>query len=32
MTQRSMQQAQDNGGEPDLWLRTLEKFKLGFDS
>jgi glycine/D-amino acid oxidase-like deaminating enzyme len=32
MTQRSMQRAQDNGGESDLWLRTLEKFKLGFDT
>jgi glycine/D-amino acid oxidase-like deaminating enzyme len=32
MTQRSMQRAQDNGGETDLWLRTLEKFKLGFDT
>jgi glycine/D-amino acid oxidase-like deaminating enzyme len=32
MTQRSMHKAQDNGGEPDMWLRTLEKFKLGFDS
>jgi len=32
MTRRSMQRAQDNGGESDLWLRTLEKFKLGFDT
>jgi glycine/D-amino acid oxidase-like deaminating enzyme len=32
MTQRSMHKAQDNGGEPDMWLRTLEKFMLGFDS
>jgi glycine/D-amino acid oxidase-like deaminating enzyme len=32
MTQRSMQRAHDSGGKSDLWLRTLEKFKLGFDT
>ena len=32
MTQRSMHRAQDHGGESDLWLRALEKFKLGFAS
>ena len=32
ITRRSMQRAQDNGGESDLWLRTLERFKLGFDT
>ena len=32
MTQRSMQRAHDNGGKSDLWLRTLEKFKVGFDT
>ena len=32
MTQRSMHRAQDHGGESDLWLRTLERFKLGFAS
>jgi glycine/D-amino acid oxidase-like deaminating enzyme len=32
ITHRSMQRAQDNGGESDLWLRTLERFKFGFDT
>jgi glycine/D-amino acid oxidase-like deaminating enzyme len=32
ITRRSLQRAQDNGGEADLWLRTLERFKLGFDT
>jgi glycine/D-amino acid oxidase-like deaminating enzyme len=32
MTQRSMQRSQDGGGEQDLWLRTLARFKLGFDT
>ncbi len=31
-TQRSMQKAQDNQGERDLWLRTLDRLKLGFDT
>lgn len=32
MTQRSMQRSQDSGGEQDLWLRALARFKLGFDT
>jgi glycine/D-amino acid oxidase-like deaminating enzyme len=32
LTQRSMQRAQDNGGDRDLWLRTLDRFDLGFDT
>jgi glycine/D-amino acid oxidase-like deaminating enzyme len=32
MTQRSMQKAQDNDGQRDLWLRTLDRFDLGFDT
>jgi len=32
MTERSMQRVHDSGGESDLWLRTLEKLKLGFDT
>jgi len=32
MTERSMQRVHDSGGESDLWLRTLGKLKLGFDT
>jgi len=27
-----MRRAEDYGGASDLWLRTLEKFKPGFDA
>ena len=30
MTGRSMRRAQDSGGTSDLWLRALEKSRLGF--
>jgi len=32
LTQRSMQRAQDNDGARDLWLRSLDRFNLGFDT
>jgi glycine/D-amino acid oxidase-like deaminating enzyme len=32
ITTRSLQKADRNGGKRDLWLRTLDRFGLGFDS
>ncbi|MEV7289202.1 FAD-dependent oxidoreductase [Streptomyces sp. NPDC093252] len=32
LTRRSLDRADRNGGHRDLWLRTLDRFGLGFDS
>jgi glycine/D-amino acid oxidase-like deaminating enzyme len=32
ITRRSTKRAEQNGGRRDLWLRTLDRFGLGFDS
>lgn len=32
LTRRSLDRADHNGGHRDVWLRTLDRFGLGFDS
>ena len=32
MTRRSLAKADERSGERDLWLRTLDRLGLGFDS
>lgn len=32
LTKRAMARADANGGRRNLWLRTMDRFGLGFDS